>query len=109
MAKSETIDINVLMEIKKTYHDALVRLLDIVDDICGEECCSYNYGDEIEEIRMIAENEKPCRYCHNSGNCDYNNINKMCELHQVFCKPGYFPECRIETTLFTTEPRKEST
>ena len=107
MAKSETIDINVLMEIKKTYHDALVRLLDIVDDICSEEFCSYGHGGEIEAIRMIAENVKPCRYCKKSE--DHKYINNMCKLHQVFCTPGYFNECKIETTLFPTEARKEST
>lgn len=88
-----------LRQQRNTYRKALKDLLKIVDDITGEECCEYGHGEELRRIAMIAANRKPCRFCREIKS-DGDRSLYMCQKHQVYCKEGYFPECKAETTLF---------
>lgn len=88
-----------LRQQRDAYRKALKDLLKIVNDITGQECCDYGHGEELHRIEMIADNKKPCRFCCEIE-CDGDRSLYMCQKHQVYCKEGYFPECKAETTLF---------
>ena len=76
------------------YRDALRSAIEVIDAICGEECCTYRQSDEIERLRLIANNRKKC------PNLYVEDSFEMCKKYGCFCVPDKFKSCIDLQMLF---------
>lgn len=76
------------------YRDALRSAIEIIDAICGYECCTYEKEDEIKRLRLIAENRKKCPNLYVEDNWE------MCKKYDCFCAPDKFKSCDDLQVLF---------
>lgn len=76
------------------YRDALRSAIEVIDAICCEECCTFGQSDEIERLRLIANNRKKCPNLYVEDNLE------MCKKYGCFCVPDKFKSCIDLQTLF---------
>ena len=76
------------------YRDSLRNAIEVIDKICGEECCTYGQSDEIERLRLIANNRKKCPNLYVEDNF------AMCKKYECFCAPNRFKSCIDLQMLF---------